>query len=206
MADRAHRPRRKSARREVSPRRRTRRPRPPAARASRIDHVRFEIDLVRERFRRSDPTFVQRLEGIFGEREVVEVEGLLRLSASVLTALSRRGFSRVDHWEVQPGGWLPLPEPVHERLREPVGHLLHALRSEAWKRVAGARSFAVRLSGSGEMRADVIVRRVHRERRHAVTVELFGSISTAELRAIERALRDELVIARLRRVVDGRSW
>jgi hypothetical protein len=105
----------------------------------------------------------------------------------------------VNHWEVRPGGWLPLPEPAHERLVEPVGHLVHALRSDAWKRVGDARSFAVRLSGPGELRADVTVRRVHRERAHAITLELFGLLSERELHAIEQVLGDELTVARLRR-------
>lgn len=139
------------------------------------------------------------LEAIFREREVVEVEGLLRLTASLLRALQHRGFSRVDHWEVEPGGWLPLPEPVHERLAEPVGHLLNALRSDAWSRVARARAFSARLSTSGALRADFTVRQVHRERGHAITLELFGKVTAEELAGIERSLRAELSIVRLRR-------
>ena len=130
---------------------------------------------------------------------MVEVEGLLRLTANVLHALQARGFSRVDHWEVRPGGWLPLPEPSHERLVEPVGHLLNALRSPAWKKVAHAESFSVRLSTGKDLRADLTVRRVHRERGHAITLELFGTIPARELTGIEHALRAQLSIVRLRR-------
>lgn len=162
-------------------------------------YVCLEIDLVHEAFRRSGLPFVRRLEAIFREREVVEVEGLLRLSAAVLHALASRGFTRVDHWEVRPGGWLPLPEPAHERLEEPVGHLLHALKSEAWKKVAGANSFAFRLSGPEDLRADVSVRRVHREWGHAITVELRGVTSEGDVRRCEAALRGSLSVARLRR-------
>jgi hypothetical protein len=129
----------------------------------------------------------------------VEVEGLLRLVASTLHALAARGFSRVDHWEARPGGWLPLPEPAHEKLEEPVGHLLNALESPAWRKVANARSFAVRLSGSGAVRADLTVRRVHRERAHAITLELYGPVDGRELRSIEGALRENLSIVRLHR-------
>jgi hypothetical protein len=160
--------------------------------------VRLDVDLVRESFQRGGPGFLHRIEAVFREREVVEVEGLLRPAAHVLHALCSCGFSRVDHWEVQPGGWLPLPEPAHERLEEPVGHLLNALRSEAWERVADARSFAARLSGPEEMRADVTVRRVHRERGHAITVQLIGSVSERGLRGVERALRRELAVIRLK--------
>ena len=150
-------------------------------------------------FERRGVPVLRSLEAIFREREVVEVEGLLRLTAATLRALERRGLSRVDHWEVQPGGWLPLPEPAHARLAEPVGHLLRALRSDAWERVAHARAFSARLSTAGELRADVTVRQVHRERGHAITLELFGTISASQLRGVERALRDELSIVRLRR-------
>jgi len=160
--------------------------------------------LVHEAFRRTRFPFLQRLEAVFQEREVFEVEGLVRLVATVLHLLAAQGFSRVDHWEVRPGGWLPLPEPAHERLAEPVGHLLNALESSAWRRVATSRSFSVRLSGKGDLRADVRVRRVHRERGHAITLELIGPVTPREAHSFEMALRDNLSVARLRRVTPGR--
>lgn len=163
------------------------------------NYVRLEVDLVHEAFLRGGLPFVRRLESVFREREVVEVEGLLRIAAGVLHALSSQGFSRVDHWEIRPGGWLPLPEPAHERLVEPVGHLLNALESDSWKRVAQARSFSVRLSGSGDLRADVTVRRVHRERGHAITLELLGPTSDRDLAGVERELRNHLAVARVQR-------
>jgi len=204
MADRTRPTRRRPASRRVSkhraPARRT--ARTPSDNGS-LSYVRLEVDLVHEAFRRRGLPFVHRLEAIFREQEVVEVEGLLRPAALVLRALASHGFSRVDHWEARPGGWLPLPEPAHERLTEPVGHLLHALHSDAWKRVGDARSFAMRLSGSGSSRADVTVRRVHREQAHAITLELFGPVSERELSGIERSLRHELSIARLRRTASS---
>lgn len=200
VAKQAKRRRRATARRSARPRGGAlRRPHRRGAAAPVATYTRIEIDLVREAFQRSSPTLISRLESLFAEREVVEVEGLLRLTASVMKALAAQGFSRVDHWEVHPGGWLPLPEPAHARLEEPVGHLLNALRSPAWKRIAGARLFAARLSGPGAVRADMTVRRVHRERGHAVTVELFGPTSAGDLRGVEASLRSELTIARLKR-------
>jgi hypothetical protein len=154
---------------------------------------------VHEAFERTGLPFLHRLESVFREREVIEVEGLLATVARTLHALSSCGFSRVDHWEVHPGGWLALPEPAHERLAEPVGHLLNALRSDAWKHVGSARSFSVRLSGPDEVRADLIVRRVHRERGHAITLELFGRIPESFGRSVGVALRSQLAIVRTRR-------
>lgn len=191
--------RRKTRSHRVSKRRAPGRPKRPPAPRPVLGYVRLEIDLVHEAFPSRSLPFLQRLEAVFREREVVEVEGLLRLTASVLHALLPQGFSRVDHWEVRPGGWLALPEPAHERLEEPVGHLLNALKSDSWKKIADARSFALRLSGSGNVRADVTVRRVHRERGHAITVEFIGPLSDRDLHLAERALFENLSIARLRR-------
>jgi len=161
--------------------------------------VRLEVDPAHEAFRRAGLPWLHRLEAIFREQEVVEVEGLLHTVARVLQALSSRGFSRVDHWEVHPGGWIPLPEPFHERLAEPVGHLLNALKSDAWKRISNARAFSVRLSGPEQLRADVVVRRVHREWAHSITVELRGRFTDRDVHGVELELRHQIAIARLRR-------
>ena len=75
---------------------------------------------------------LRQFERLLRERSVVEPADLLRLSAGALHACSTRGFRRVDHWEFVPGGWLPLPEPTHASLAEPVGHLLRALSSAEW--------------------------------------------------------------------------
>jgi hypothetical protein len=113
-----------------------------------------------------------------------------------LHAFSVRGFSRVDHWEIDPGGWLPLPEPTHASLAEPVGHLIRALQSVVWRRLSSAREFSVRLSGHPRIRADLVVRRVHRERGHSVTVDLRGWVAERELQGLVRALRERLPVLR----------
>lgn len=168
---------------------RPRRPRP-------FGHVHLEIDLRHERLDEPDVPLLRQFERLLREREVVGPADLLRLSAAAVHAFSGRGFSRVDHWEVQPGGWLPLPEPTHVRLAEPVGHLVRALASPQWHPFATAREFSVRLSGHPKIRADLSVRRVHRERGHAVTVDLRGWISPRDLDGIVRALRERLPVLR----------
>jgi len=157
-------------------------------------HVVLEIDLRHEQLERPRIPLLQQLEGLLRERSVVERGDLLRLSAAALHALAGRGFSRVDHWQVEPGGWLPLPEPTHARLAEPVGHLLRALASPAWSRLAEAREFSVRLSGKLKFRADLVVRRVHRERGHSLTIELRGSITPREVEGLVHALRGHLPV------------
>ena len=176
---------------ERTPSRKTRRPRIYA-------HVRLEIDLAPETVREIGLPVLRQIETILREREVVEVGDVLRLTARLLHAFSAEGYSRVDHWEADPGGWLPLPEPTHEGHREPVGHLLKALESDAWKRIAMARTISVRLSGPTEMRADLTVRRVHRERRPAVSLDLWGTVRASAVRDLVGAIRDRLPILRSR--------
>jgi hypothetical protein len=106
----------------------------------------------------------------------VEKGTLILLAAATLHALSSRRFRQVDHWEVAPGGWLPPPRPGKDpEGEEPVGYLLDALESGAWSSVGSARSFSARLSGPSGARVDVVVRRVHGERRHALSLDLWGS-------------------------------
>jgi hypothetical protein len=168
---------------------RARRPQP-------YGHVRLELDLRHERLEEPAVPVLQQFERLLHERSVVGPADLLRLSAAAVHAFSSKGFTRVDHWEVQPGGWLPLPEPTHRSLAEPVGHLVRALGSPEWGRLADAREFSVRLSGHPKIRADLCVRRVHRERGHSVTVDLRGWIVSRDLDGIVRALRERLPVLR----------
>lgn len=159
-------------------------------------HVHLEVDLEPEVIREPGLPVFRQLEALIREREVVEIGDLLRLSAEVLHALASQGFSRVDHWETRPGGWLPLPEASHPQIIEPVGHMLRALKHDRWKRLAGARSFAVRLSGTGPNRADLVVRRVHRERLHTVSLDLRGKWSQTSVRDLVGAIRRRLPVLR----------
>jgi hypothetical protein len=168
----------------------------PRRRARPFAHVRFEVDLRHERLDEPEIPVLRQFERLLRERSVVEQGDLLRLSAAALHAFSVRGFKRVDHWEILPGGWLPLPEPTHAALAEPVGHLVRALQSPEWHRLALAREFSVRLSGHPTIRADLVVRRVHRERGHSISVDLRGTIVPRELDRLIRALRERVPVLR----------
>jgi hypothetical protein len=164
---------------------------------SAFSFVRIEVDLRHERLASPSIPIFQQLEALVREQRVVEAEDLLRSTALLLHALSARGFRTVYHWEVRPGGWLPLPEPTHPGKVEPVGHLLKALESDQWRAVATAREFAVRLAG-GSTRVDATVRRVHRERGHSISLELRGRLTQRDLHAMVDGLRDRLPVLRAR--------
>lgn len=161
-------------------------------------HVRLEIDLQPERVREPGLPVLRQIEALLHERQVVEMGDVLRLTAQLLHALAAEGFSRVDHWEAVPGGWLPLPEPTHDGTIEPVGHLERALQSEAWRTLATARSFAVRLSGRTALRADLTVRGIHRERSPSISLDLWGIFSQRTVHEIVGAVRSRLPVLRSR--------
>ncbi len=145
-------------------------------RSGRFHRLRLELDVAHEHYAPEPLHLLAPLTSLLHEREVEDAEDLLTLSAQVLRGLAAGGFTTVDHWEARPGGWLPLPEPTHRRLAEPLTHLLRALSNPAWAPIAGAREFAVRLSESGPRRLDVVVRRRHREQSHAVSLDLRGTV------------------------------
>jgi len=163
---------------------------------STYSHVRIEVDLRHERLTSPKLEIFRRLESFFREQEVVEGMGLLRTTALTLHALSHEGFRTVDHWEVVPGGWLALPEKPHRGNQEPIGHLLHALENDQWQPIDESRAFAVRLSGPGATRADLVVRHVHRERGHSLTLDIHGTLGRADLVHLMDALRGRLPVLR----------
>jgi hypothetical protein len=152
--------------------------------------------VLHERYREPRVPLLGAITQLLREREVESVSDLLELSGEVLRALARLGFRSVDHWEVRPGGWLPLPEPTHASLDEPVGHLLRALQSGAWATVADSHAFAVRLSGPPDRRVDLVVRRVHPERVHAVTLAFRGRLPAPYPDQVVRAIHSEVQLDR----------
>jgi hypothetical protein len=160
-------------------------------------HVHLELDLAPPTGEAKGEPLLERLEGFLREREVVEAGTLIRLAAGTLHALAAQRFRRVDHWEISPGGWLPPPRPGKDRDdSEPVGELLETLEGGAWPTVASARSFSARLSDLGGQRVDVTVRRVHRERRHSLSLDLWGSWTKSTVSDLEGSLSSRLSVAK----------
>jgi len=168
------------------------------ARNRSFSHAHLEVDLTASVPEPTDLPFWKRLEAVLAERKIVENPDLVWLTARTLHALATRQFRRVDHWEVAPGGWLPPPEltSVRPHDAEPVGQLLAALESDRGPALARARSFSLRVSDLHRNHADITVRRVHRQRRHALSVDLWGSWSQESISALVGALAERLPIAR----------
>jgi hypothetical protein len=157
----------------------------------------LEIDLKVETIPTEGAPLLERLQAALSEREMVESKDLLLLAAGTLHALSARRFRWIDHWEVQPGGWLPLPGHKSKReAEEPVGELLKAIEGGAWESATKANSFSVRLSDRRGNRADAIVRRVHRQRRHALSLDLWGSWTKETIEDVTGSLSSRLPVSR----------
>jgi hypothetical protein len=176
-----------------------------ADRSVRFRHVQLELDVEHERYRPEPVSLLAPLTSLLREREVEDAEDLLTMTAQVLRALAGAGFGRVDHWEVRPGGWLPLPEATHGRLAEPVSHLMKALSSAEWAPVGSAHTFAVRLSGPDPIRLDLVVRRLHRERAHAVSLDVWGPVPRRFVEDMVVRVHDRLPLLRAV-VVSAESW
>ncbi len=151
--------------------------------------VRIELDLPHELLRPSGLPVLRQIQALLREREIEEEGSVLLRAAELLDVLAEAGYGRVDHWEVVPGGWLPLPEASHRGRIEPVGHLIRALKSRAWAAFAKADGFRVRLSSDREARADAHLLRRHRERQHSITLDLWGPPSGTEVHRLVERLR-----------------
>jgi hypothetical protein len=160
-------------------------------------HVHLELDLAPTPKDPSGEPLLEQLSGLLNERKVVEKGTLILLGAAALHALTARQFRRIEHWEVSPGGSLVLPEgkPSVEE-GEPVGVLIKALESGAWESIAKARSFSAQLSGPSGAKVEFTIRRVHRESRHALTVDLRGTWTKATVQDVIASLSSRLPVTR----------
>jgi hypothetical protein len=161
-----------------------------------FNHVQLEFDLAPKPTNLAGAPLLERLAQRLKERRIVEKANLVQLAAATLHALSSQGFRRVDHWEIDPGGWLPLPAQLkHRDAEEPVGDLLNLLESGTWSSIALARSFSARMSDFSGGRADVVVRRVHRLR-HALTLKVWRTMTKGQVEDLKGAIDGRLPVAR----------
>jgi len=153
-----------------------------------LRHAHLEIDLVPGTEYSSRVPIVHAIEEAFREAEVQELGDLLTLTAGALLGFSAAGYQEVDHWEVRPGGWLSLHHTPRRPHAGSVNAFLEAMRLREWASVRNAREFAARLRGSSGRSLEFVLRRIHRERRHSLTVDLFGSLNERDVRGLVAAL------------------
>ncbi len=161
-----------------------------------MEHVHIEVDLLPVMERTTRIPGLRAIEEALREAEVIESGDLLTLTAGALEAFASTGWRRVDHWEVRPGGWLPLRHAPRGPQIEPVRQFLDALRMSEWKAVADARELAARLADPHGNRLEVVVRRAHRERQHALSIDLHGSILRDAVHDLTAALHRRLPVLR----------
>jgi hypothetical protein len=160
-------------------------------------HVHLEIDLGALPGGTPAAPALERLEQSVLEGSDPQEVDLVLLIGHMLHALSARRFRRIDHWEVAPGGWLPPAGAItHDEAEEPVGQLLKSLESGALGSLAAVRSFAARLSDLRGNHVDVIVRRVGRIRRHAISLDLWGLWTPAAVDDLTGSLASRLPVTR----------
>lgn len=170
-------------------------PRGPRRRRARpYRHARLGVALEEAKLDPSKAPLLRRFETLLKEREVVEGTDLWAIAARCLHAFTAAGYQFVDSWSVEPGGELELPGRHRGRRTEPVGHLLRAVQSPEWAGVAGAKVFRVHLTGNRAAVADVEVRRIHRERHHAIRIDLNGIITPTQIYRLAGALRERLPV------------
>ncbi len=160
-----------------------------------FSHAHLEVDLAPSPPPSDPDPLFARLAGFLKEREIVEKGTLILLAAAALHAVAARRFRRVDHWEISPGGALPPPAPGKDPDEgEPVGDLLGVLESESSSLVASARKFSAGLSDLSGNHVDFVLRRVHRERRHALSIDLRGSWTLVSVNELKGALSSRLPV------------
>lgn len=161
-------------------------------------HVRLEIALAGSApARKLRVPALDEIAAALRERSVAEPDGLLALAAGALHALRASGLRDVGHWEIVPGGWLPVPlhPPAGDSASATVHELLDGLSGLPKGTMAGARSFSARLAGEGD-RADLVVRRIHRQRVPSISLDLWGRWTKESVDGLRGAFAERLPVAR----------
>jgi hypothetical protein len=161
-------------------------------------HAHLEVDLVGAPKAPKRVHLLERLESLLSVRKEVEAADLLRLTAATLHALSARRFRWIDHWEVQPRGWLPPPTREDRTATgEPVGQFLTALTSGEWTAAPMAKVFSVRLSDREGNHVDLVLRRVHPRSRHALSLDVWGHWTRVMIEGVSASLSSRLPVAKV---------
>lgn len=140
-------------------------------------------------------TWRHEIEEWLGARKLRSSGELLRSVAGTLHAMASIGLKWVDHWEVTPGGWLPLPRSsrgpqVSSR------DLLDAFEGDQEESLRRARALKLRLSGPTGFRVDAEIHRARLRSGTFIRLGFAGHIPSDQLSHILDALRSRLPVSR----------
>jgi hypothetical protein len=159
-------------------------------------HVRLEFDLSSHESKSHGAPLLERLGQALQENQAGEGGTVVALAAATVHALAASGLRRVDHWEISPGGWLPLPGlSKSEEEPEPVGQLVSTLEGRGWNSLSSARAFSARLSDFKGRRVDARLRRGRLEPRYALTLDLWGTWTQQDVHDVEGAMAERVPVA-----------
>lgn len=162
---------------------------PSRGRARPLRHVHLEIDLAPAGPPSASVPILHEIEAALHERPVRESGSLFDLISGALRGLSSAGYhelltGRIDRRRRAD----PRTEgPQHVRV------FLEALQVGPAEGRTG-RSFGATLRGDGDRRAELQLRWRHRERRHALSLDLFGTLDRAEVHGVVAGLRRHLPV------------
>lgn len=157
-------------------------------------HVRLEIDLAPDPAAPSPNVLLRPLEHALGELPVRERGSLAELARAVLHGFSAAGYQGVTSWKAGRIGSPARPDREAASPPRRVGEVLTDLSGRTDPSLGRARQFSARLRGTGDRRAVVVLRRIHRERRHSLTVDLSGTFQREEVHALVAALHRHLPV------------
>lgn len=158
-----------------------------------FSHLHYEIDLAADAGEPVKHPWFSELKVVLEHQKIEEGAEIVHMVAAVLHGMSARRFKWIDHWEVHPGGWLPLPDRKNRDAgEEPVGVLLSALERDDCPPVAKAHEFSVRLSDHQGDRADVVVRRPPHLGHHGITLDLWGKWTGESAEDVVAAIHSRL--------------
>ena len=153
-------------------------------------HVRLEVDLAGCRPLKTSA--LEHLLGLFREEEIAEALDLYSFVSATLSALARDGLGWVESWSLVPGGLLPSDPGRETPAGEALGKALHQLKRVDPKALKKAVGFHARLTGSPGLSAEVTLYQLHRARRPALTLDLWGTIPRSKLQEVLSTLREHL--------------
>ena len=130
------------------------------------------------------------------EQKVIESSDLASLAVSVLLALEKEQLRLVGSWSLVPGGLFHQGSRGMKEGSFDVRRLVQELERQNGKILTEAVGFHTTLTGGNGWMAEVTLFRVHRARKPALSLDLWGTISRERLQSVLSSLRTHLPVAK----------